>query len=420
MRVGPASTSITSNGAVTCGRRTRRSASRPRWRHRRPEFGAPVARCHDHVARAPDRQRDHRHVATGSSIRETLVSIAGSVRPPAFEIVVVSNGAGDASRAAIADSGVDVRRRPRGQHRLRVRLQRRRGRGVSRCRVPPVLQRRRRRRARHDPQSRRVGGAPPRRAARGRRRRSAPERGRHHPGGRLPGAGRCGTLQFGAGPRSPRQRQQGLLRRREIDYGSGAALLIRRDAFIAPRRVRPSLHAGVLRGRRPRLPPAVGRAAPRSSSRPRVPCTAPVRRPRRSLGSASSRPAAREPPSRARWAQTLADAPDGDDPVDDALPGTRVGPRTTTRSRCPTVARRMVVARGDHAGLRVMAEPSPGRLRVGGRTRRAPRSMPTREEARPATERAAEIGRRAAELSERLNELEHRGIVGSRDGGSGR
>lgn len=345
----------------------------------------------------------------GSSIRETLVSIADSVRPPAFEIIVVSNGAGDASRAAIADSSVDVV----------VDLEVNTGYGYA-CNAgaaaaspdaeyllffnddaiaAPDMIRNLVESAERSLDGRRVGAV----AAV-----LLNEDGTiQEAGSRV--LGDAGTVQFGAGATIADAEAQGLLRRREIDYGSGAALLIRRDAFTR------------LGGYDPRYTPAYFEDVDlafrlRSDGCPTI-LEPTARAVHRAGASTQTEPRFREfAASRsgtaftARWAQTLADAPTATDPVDDLCPAPALAEDddvvAVPDGRAPMVVARTIMQ--DYASWLNR------RLDDCEATADSMRTAldATREEARLATERAAEIGRRAAELSERLNELEHRGIVG--------
>lgn len=345
----------------------------------------------------------------GSSIRETLASIADSVRPPAFEIILVSNGADDESRAAIADSGVHVV----------VDLEVNTGYGYA-CNAgaaaaspeveyllffnddaiaAPDMIRNLFESAERPLDGRRVGAV----AAV-----LLNEDGTiQEAGSRV--LGDAGTVQFGAGATIADAEAGGLLRRREVDYGSGAALLIRRDAFMR------------LGGYDPRYTPAYFEDVDlafrlRSDGHPTI-LEPTARAVHRAGASTETEPRFREFAAsrsgtafKARWAQTLADAPTATDPVDDLCPAPvlAVGDDLIAApdGRAPMVVACTIMQ--DYASwLNRRLDDCVAAVES---TRTA--LDVARDEARTATERAAEIGRRAAELSERLNELEHRGIVG--------
>ena len=346
----------------------------------------------------------------GSSIREALTSIAGSARPPRLEIVVVLNGAGDAGRAAVAESGVDA---------VVVDLEVNTGYGYA-CNAgaaaasadaeyllffnddavaePDML------RNLVDAAELPVDGHPV----------GAVAAVLLNEDGTIQEAGSrvltdAGTLQFGSGSTLDEATAAGLLRRREIDYGSGAALLIRRDAFSS------------LGGYDPRYTPAyyedvdfalrlksVGRSTvlePTARAVHRAGGSTETERRFRDFAAGRSGDA-----FRARWARTLADAPEADEPVGALCPALGMDPDddpvAKPDDRAP-LAIGLGIVQDYSAWLNRRLDDCESAVVS---TRHA--LDVSREETCAATEHAAEVGRRAGELGERLNELEHRGLVG--------
>lgn len=344
-----------------------------------------------------------------SSIREALSSIAGSVRPPAFEIVVVLNGSGDEGRSAVAESGVDA---------VIVDLGVNTGYGYA-CNAgaaaasadadyllffnddaiaEPEMIRKLVASAERPIDGRPVG---------------AVAAVLLNENGTIQEAGSrvlkdAGTVQFGAGATLAEAEAGGLLRRREIDYGSGAALLIRRIAFTS------------LGGYDPRYTPAYFEDVDlafrlKSVGHPIVlePTARAVHRAgasteteRRFREFAATRSGAA---FTARWSGTLAEAAEATDPIDVLCPAPVLGQDDVTAirdDRSPLdVGMSILQDYADWLNRRLDECEA-----VVVSTRDALDTA--RQEARAATEHAVDLGRRAGELGARLEELEHRGIVG--------
>ncbi len=132
-----------------------------------------------------------------------------------------------------------------------------------------------------------------------------------------------------------------LLSRRAIDYGSGAALLMRRERVRGRRRLRPDLRARVLRRRRPLLPPQARRLVDRCSNRRPGSRTHRADRRVATSGSATSRHTDRASSSSQRWARRARHGPRprraaSSELCDPSLVGTTPIPSAPTEVHDPT------------------------------------------------------------------------------------
>jgi GT2 family glycosyltransferase len=220
----------------------------------------------------------------------------------------------------------------------------------------------------------------------------------------------AGTVQFGAGLSEEAASEAGYLTRRAIDYGSGAALLVRRDAFIEAggydARFEPAYYEDVDLAFRLRasgydviLEPTARAVHVAGTS------TDGLRRFRRFAGENAGRAFID------RWRDTLETAPSEDAPLDEICSvrppqGESIVAPLSTEMRSPAEVALSISTKYASWLDAALDDCDDVRLRL------ATERDAARAEAARSTRLADERGRIAHEFKTRLDDLEHRNIVG--------